>query len=467
MVTLNQSAPSGGAAVALTNTNTAALTVPTSVTAAVGASTVMFSATAAMLNAPQSATVAATLGTSSVSTSLSVKAPVLVTKLACSPTTVPSGNTSTCTVTLNQAALSGGTVVTLTNSNSASLSIRASVTVAAGTSTATFSATAAVLSSSQSATVTAALGNSSFSVLLTLLSTDTVPPSVSIQSPTAGQKVSGTVTLSATASDNVGVAWVQFKVDGVNVGPQITAVPYNYSLNTTSLTNATHTITAVASDSSGNMATSAAVSITVNNAAKPISFVQVKAATSSASTKTLSLAFPLNTTAGDLILVGFDFDTNSTPSSVTDSQGNVFIEVGSQLTSPGGSRSRVYYAKNIKGGPDAVTVTLSANSAWIELYLTEYSGVDKTNPIDAQAGSSGNAGAVSSGIASTTVAGDVIYGYCVGDSACTVGSGFIAHSTFNNNLIEDATASNAGAHAATGSATKGWTMQMVALKKVP
>jgi len=185
------------------------------------------------------------------------------------------------------------------------------------------------------------------------------------------------------------------------------------------------------------------------------------------SASSLPLSFPTNTIAGDLIMVAFGFDTNSTFSSITDSQGNVFTEVGSQLTSPGGARTRVYYAKNIKGGPDTVTINLSANSAWIELYLTEYSGVDQTNPIDAQAGASGTAGAVSSGKATTTVAGDVIYGYCVGDWVCTAGSGFTARSTFNGNLIEDQIAGNPGSYAATGSATKGWTMQMVALKRAP
>ncbi len=96
--------------------------------------------------------------------------------------------------------------------------------------------------------------------------------------------------------------------------------------------------------------------------------------------------------------MGFDFDTNSTPSSVSDSQGDTFTEVGTQLTSPGGARSRVYYAKNIKGGADTITVNLSSNSAWIELYVSEYSGIDTTNPIDGQAGASGSAGAVSSGL---------------------------------------------------------------------
>jgi chitodextrinase len=388
----------------------------------------------------------------------------LVTNLTCSPTTLTSGATSTCTVTLNQSAPSGGTEVVLTNTNATALSVPNSVAVPSGASKATFSATAAILTTTQSATVTAILGTSSFSVSLTLLSGDNVPPTVSIQSPVAGQTVSGTVTLSATASDSVGVAWVQLKVDGVNVGPQIATAPYNYSLNTTSLTNATHTLVATASDLSGNIGTSAAVSIAVNNVTKPISFFQVAANSAPGSASTLSLSFLKNTVAGDLILVAFDFATSATPSSVTDSQGNVFTEVGAQLTSPSGVLSRVYYAKNIKGGADTVTVNLTANSGWIELYLTEYSGVDPTNPIDGQAGASGNAGAVSSGKVTTTVAGDEIYGYCVGDSACTAGSGFTARSTLNDNLIEDMTAGNPGTYAATGSATKGWTMQVVALK---
>jgi len=323
------------------------------------------------------------------------------------------------------------------------------------------------VTASQSATATATLGTSSASVLITIYFVDTTPPSVSILSPVAGQTVSGTITLSASASDNVGVAWVQFKVDGANVGPQIAAASYSYSLATTSLTNGTHAIVAVASDFAGNTTTSAAISIIVSNVSKPVSFVQIAAKASPGAASSLSASFPTNTGAGNFILVAFDFDTNSTPSSVTDSQGNVFIEVGSQLTSPGGSRSRVYYAKNIKGGADTVTVNLSANSGWIELYLTEYSGVDPTNPIDAQAGASGNAGAISSGNATTTVASDVIYGYCVADYACLTGSGFAARSTFNNNLIEDVTAGNPGTYAATASANNGWTMQLVALKKAP
>lgn len=93
---------------------------------------------------------------------------------------------------------------------------------------------------------------------------ETVAPVVSISAPVASSNVSGTVVVSATASDNVGVAGVQFKLDGVNLGNEDTVAPHFVSWNTASTTNGTHTITAVARDAAGNRATST-VSVTVNN----------------------------------------------------------------------------------------------------------------------------------------------------------------------------------------------------------
>src|SRR5205823_12542951 len=51
---------------------------------------------------------------------------------------------------------------------------------------------------------------------------DTPPPSVAITAPAGGATVAGTVTVSATASDNVGITRVQFKVDGVDEGATVT-----------------------------------------------------------------------------------------------------------------------------------------------------------------------------------------------------------------------------------------------------
>lgn len=96
---------------------------------------------------------------------------------------------------------------------------------------------------------------------------DTTPPTVSVTSPSGS--VSGTITMAATASDNVGVVGVQFLVDGVARGAEDTAAPFQASLNTTTLANGAHTATAVARDAAGNNRTSVAASFSVNNASPP------------------------------------------------------------------------------------------------------------------------------------------------------------------------------------------------------
>jgi hypothetical protein len=94
---------------------------------------------------------------------------------------------------------------------------------------------------------------------------DTVPPTVSITAPSSGATVSGTITVSANATDNVGVAGVQFKLDGANLGSEDTSSPYSISWNTTAASSGSHTLTAVARGAAGNTRTSASVSVTVNN----------------------------------------------------------------------------------------------------------------------------------------------------------------------------------------------------------
>src|SRR6185436_13395615 len=78
---------------------------------------------------------------------------------------------------------------------------------------------------------------------------DVVPPVVAITAPLVGATVSGSaVSVSATATDDVGVVGVQFKLDGANLGTEDTASPYSTSWNTTPAANGSHTLTAVARD---------------------------------------------------------------------------------------------------------------------------------------------------------------------------------------------------------------------------
>jgi hypothetical protein len=98
---------------------------------------------------------------------------------------------------------------------------------------------------------------------------DTTPPTVSITSPANGATVSATVPVTASASDNVGVVGVQFFRDGIALGAEDTAAPYSVSWNTTTVSDGSHTLTAVARDAAGNSRTSATVTVTVNNAPPP------------------------------------------------------------------------------------------------------------------------------------------------------------------------------------------------------
>ena len=93
-------------------------------------------------------------------------------------------------------------------------------------------------------------------------SVDVIPPSVVITGPPAGP-VSGTVNVTASASDNIGVLSVQFRLDGQALGAEDLAVPYERSWNTSTASNGPHVLTAVARDAAGNMTVSAPVSVTV------------------------------------------------------------------------------------------------------------------------------------------------------------------------------------------------------------
>jgi peptidoglycan hydrolase-like protein with peptidoglycan-binding domain len=95
---------------------------------------------------------------------------------------------------------------------------------------------------------------------------DITPLSVSLTAPTASSTVGGSsITLAATASEGGGtIASVQFEVDGANIGAAVSSSPYTTTWNSTSTTDGSHTLYAVAEDTSGNFATSSET-VTVEN----------------------------------------------------------------------------------------------------------------------------------------------------------------------------------------------------------
>lgn len=99
---------------------------------------------------------------------------------------------------------------------------------------------------------------------------DTSPPGASITAPAAGSVVSGSVTVSAAATDNVAVAGVQFLRDGAALGSEDTTAPYSITWDTTTVSNGVYTLQARARDTAGNLGTSSSsVTVTVSNSAPP------------------------------------------------------------------------------------------------------------------------------------------------------------------------------------------------------
>jgi hypothetical protein len=99
---------------------------------------------------------------------------------------------------------------------------------------------------------------------------DTTNPTVSITAPANAATVSGSaVSITATASDNVGVSKVEFRHGTTLLGEDTTA-PYSHSWDSTAVANGSYSLTARAYDAAGNTATSSTVTVTVNNTNPPV-----------------------------------------------------------------------------------------------------------------------------------------------------------------------------------------------------
>jgi hypothetical protein len=103
---------------------------------------------------------------------------------------------------------------------------------------------------------------------------DDQAPTVALTAPPAGD-ISGTVTLEADATDNQGVVEVRFYVDGVLIDSDTTA-PYSIDWDTTTVSDGDVMLTAEAEDLAGNVGTSAAVEVTVQNASG-VTLTQIQA----------------------------------------------------------------------------------------------------------------------------------------------------------------------------------------------
>ena len=118
------------------------------------------------------------------------------------------------------------------------------------------------------------------------------PPVISILQPTGGAVISGLVSVSGTASDPVKLVSVDVAIDGGSPATPQGRDSWFYSLDTTHLTNGSHTITARATNIFG-LVTVATITVTVSNGA-------------SSQPPTISIAQPANgaTVSGTVSIQG-------------------------------------------------------------------------------------------------------------------------------------------------------------------
>lgn len=98
---------------------------------------------------------------------------------------------------------------------------------------------------------------------------DTQAPTVQISAPLGGSTVSGLTGVDVGASDNVGVTRIELRVNGSTIATD-TVSPYQFSWDTTTLSNGTATVVAYAFDAAGNSQASTSVSVNVANATKSV-----------------------------------------------------------------------------------------------------------------------------------------------------------------------------------------------------
>jgi hypothetical protein len=132
------------------------------------------------------------------------------------------------------------------------------------TQTATISLGGSYLNASGASVTTVTLAPASAAILTKASANvvDTTPPSVNLTAPVSGSVVSGTAKVAATATDNVGVTRIEFYVD--NALKQ-SGTGTTYAWDTSSYTNASHTLQVRAYDAAGNVGSSAATTVTVSN----------------------------------------------------------------------------------------------------------------------------------------------------------------------------------------------------------
>ncbi|MDR3689105.1 MAG: protease pro-enzyme activation domain-containing protein [Fimbriimonas sp.] len=260
---LNGRSGPSGTVVTLSSSNTSAATVPATVTIPANTSNTNFTITTGIVASSQVVTISAT-ATTTVTGTLTVN-PAGLSSVSISPVSIVGGNSpSGGTVTLINPAPAGGAVVSL-SSGSSSVTVPASVTVAAGATTGTFSVTTSGVDASTPVTISATYNSTTKTCTLTLLPASAYSMTVSPSTVVGGSSttVTGNVHLNGRSGPSGTVVSLSSSNTAVASVPATVTIPAN-----TSNVNFTVTTFSVASAQtvtlSGTKTTTVSTTLTVN-----------------------------------------------------------------------------------------------------------------------------------------------------------------------------------------------------------
>ncbi len=343
-----------------------------------------------------------------------------------------------------------------------------------GTSTVTFHGTTATPSSwsASSIVVPVPTGATTGNVVVTVagVASNAMTFTVTTAAPT--------VTSLSPAS---GIAGASVTIVGTNFGATrgTSTVTFNGTTATPSSWSATSIVVPVpASATSGNVVVtvggvaSNGQPFTVSSGtATSIALVQ-HAGRDAGTTTSSTLAFPSSNTAGNWLAVLIRAGQMGQTFTVTDTRGNTYRRAQQFTQTRDGVTLGIFYAENIAGGANTVTVKDTVAGGTLRFAILEYTGVASANSLDGSAAAEGTGTSAGSGSISTTTSGDLAIGLTstANGVAVTAGTGFVTEEKVPSSkaklTVEDQRLAVAGPIAATAtlSSSDSWGAIVAAFK---
>jgi len=298
-----------------------------------------------------------------------------------------------------------------------------------------------------------------------------VPPDSEAPSVPSGLRATNVLSTQLTvswdpATDNVGVAGYRVYRDGTLI--KTTAATAYADSGLTANTSYSYTVAAF---DYANNTSAASTPLEVTTTAPGPTFVQQNYSTPQTPQSLVSAAYTSSQAAGDtnIIAIGWN-DTTASITAVSDSAGNVYQQALATFRGNGMSQA-IYYAKNIQAAAsNQVTVSFNQAAIYVDLRITEYSGLSQSNPFQAGVSATGNGTSASTGNIATAANELLLAAGMTGVSFTAAGAGYASRviTVPDADIIEDAVTASTGSYNATAPLSGGtWILQLAAFAPGP